>query len=211
MGDIDRIQLERLSKRYTAHWIVKNLTHEFTAGTIHGVMGANGSGKSTLLKMISGFLSPTAGSITYSTGGRTIDRDEIYRHVSFWAPYLSLVGDLTVREMINYVGKFKGLRTSTLTAFLDRIEWPISANAQIKSLSSGQNQRLGLGLVVLSTSSILLLDEPSSFLDETSKTWMHDLIDENTTGRILIIASNDPSDLISTTAQIRMGNAASGV
>ena len=74
------IELDKISKRYDEHWILKNLSHRFESGKIYGVKGANGSGKSTLMKIIAGFLSPSAGAIKYEQDNSIIKREDIFKH-----------------------------------------------------------------------------------------------------------------------------------
>ena len=82
------IDLNQVSKRYTHQWIIKNVTYTFEAGNNYAIKGANGSGKSTLLKIISGFLSPSKGSVNYAKSGNAISRADVYKSVSYAAPYL---------------------------------------------------------------------------------------------------------------------------
>ena len=69
-----------------------------------------------------------------------------------------------------------------------------SANERVLNLSSGQAQRLSLALAILTESPLLLLDEPTSYLDEKSKKWFHSLLQEHQQNRCVILASNDLTD-----------------
>lgn len=190
------IRCQQVSKRYNQHWVIKKLDYNFTSGIIYGIKGANGSGKSTLLKMLSGFLSPTLGTITYVNDQRDIARDDIFRYVSIWGPHTSMPSTLTVLEFIRYYGQMKGWVTQIQDqAVFDLTQLPVPENRRIDQLSSGQAQRLGLTLTLLSSSSIVLLDEPGSYLDVSSKSWMQEMIQAYRAERLLIIASNDDQDL----------------
>ena len=190
------IKVQEVSKRYNEHWVIKKLSHTFDSTHIYGIKGDNGSGKSTLIKMISGFLSPTLGIITYVNDGREISRDDIYKHVSIWGPHPSMSSVLTVKEMIAYYGKMKGwLQPMTPEEVFAFTKLPVSIHQRIDELSSGQAQRLGLTITLLSKTSIVLLDEPGSYLDKAAKSWMSDIIKARSTDRVLIIASNDEADL----------------
>jgi len=190
------IRCSDVSKRYNQHWVIKKLTHTFEGDRIYGIMGANGSGKSTLIKMLSGFLSPTLGMIIYESDENEISRDDIYKYVSIWGPHTSLSGILTVREMIAYYGKMKGWQQNLSTEKVYEIsELPVPINQRIDQLSSGQTQRLGLTITMLSRGTIVLLDEPGSYLDGTAKEWMQQLISTYKFNRLMVIASNDQDDL----------------
>jgi len=191
------INLEKVSKRYTSEWILRNVSYQFVSNEIYGINGSNGSGKSTLVKIIAGYLSPTVGKIRYTNhSGNEISKDDIYKSVSLWGPHVSMISELTIQEMVDYFYKFKQLRDGmSQTDFLERLSLKVPYNRRISDLSSGQTQRLGLALSIMSDTGILLLDEPGSYLDERSITWLYDLIEEYKEDRIIVISSNEPRDL----------------
>ena len=191
------IDLDRISKRYTDEWILRNVSYHFESGKIYGIQGANGSGKSTLIKMISGYLSPSMGEILYKDGlGIPVSRDDVYRHCSIWGPHVSLIPQLTIDEMIAYYFTYKSMRQGiSKSIFQTTTDLPVKGNRMINSLSSGQEQRLGLALSILSDSDMLLLDEPGSFLDKKSQTWLYNLIKDHAMDRLVIISSNEAADL----------------
>ncbi len=190
------INLNQVSKRYTHQWIIKNVTYTFEAGHSYAIKGANGSGKSTLLKILSGFLSPSKGSVNYAISGKTISHSDIYKSVSFTAPYLSSPEKLSVHEATSLHFRFKKiLNGRNLDWFYDQTALPVKKSARLHELSSGQQQRLQLAMAILSDTDILLLDEPGSYLDESAKAWLESLIEENSENRIVVIASNDEQDL----------------
>ena len=201
------IKVQGVSKRYNEHWVIKKLSHTFDSTHIYGIKGDNGSGKSTLIKMISGFLSPTLGTITYVNDDVEIPRDDIYQHVSIWGPHTSMSGVLTVKEMIAYYGKMKGWMTPmTVDQIFSITELPVKIDQRVDQLSSGQAQRLGLTLTLLADTSVVLLDEPGSYLDQTAKKWMQDMISGHLTSRLALIASNDEADLSFASVEINLSS-----
>ncbi len=191
-----KITLDNISKRYTSNWILRNVNYEFTEDHVYAAKGDNGSGKSTLLKMLSGLLSPSVGNVNYHDGDKVVPNDEVYKYVSFWGPYISLVKNLSIAEMISYYIRNKPLRnTNDVSEIFDRMNVSVSPKAITKSLSSGQIQRVGLYLTILSESSILLLDEPGSYLDQEGKGWYQELLQKECGDRIVIIASNEEADM----------------
>ena len=190
------IELSDVSKRYSEEWILRKINLSFHSGNIYGIEGSNGSGKSTLLKILSGLLSPTLGKITYTSQGKNIDRNDIYQQVSMWGPHTGLLKHLTIDEMIRYHFTFKSLGCSSLDVLKKDMNLTVPFSRMINSLSSGQAQRLALTLTIVSQSDILLLDEPGSFLDEASVHWMNELIAKYSTGRLVVIASNETRDLV---------------
>ena len=191
------IELKNVSKRYTDEWILKNVKFKFTDNKIYGIKGPNGSGKSTLLKLISGYLSPSMGDIIYAgSDDSRISRDLIYRKCSLWGPHVTLLNHLEVNELIRYYFTFKKLNSNyRLESFLQSIDLKVNGKQRVSALSSGQAQRLGLGLSILADTPLLLLDEPSSYLDEEAEKWLYELIENHASERIVIISSNESKDL----------------
>ena len=193
------IDLNNISKRYTRHWIIRNLSLQLVSNEPYALLGANGSGKSTLLKIISGFLSPSKGKVNYKIDNDVIKRSDIYKHVSFAAPYVSPLKDLTIEQMLEFILQFKKLRNQiSPDGFYHMLQLSIGMDSRLSELSSGQQQRVNLALAVLADTDILLLDEPGSYLDENSKKWFQNLLSEHLSDRLTIIASNDRSDLVHT-------------
>ncbi len=191
-----RVTLNKISKRYTERWIIRNCSIGFQSDHVYGLIGPNGSGKSTLLKIIAGYLTPTKGKIRYELNGKVIHRDDIYRQLSMSAPYVTMQKQLTMQEMITFISKFKALRGGMApTEFLQHLDIDVSFNMSLGNLSSGQFQKYGLATALLVESSLLLLDEPGSYLDGEAKRWFQELLEQNKKGRTIIIASNDDSDL----------------
>ena len=190
------IDLNRVSKRYTYQWIIKNVTYTFEAGQKYAIRGANGSGKSTLLKILSGFLSPSKGTVNYTKSGKNLSHSEIYKSVSYAAPYLGSPEKLSVQEAITLHFRFKNIiHDQDEHWFYEQMNLPVKKSARLNELSSGQQQRLQLAMAILSETDILLLDEPGSYLDEPAKAWLQTLIASNIDDRIVVVASNDDDDL----------------
>lgn len=190
------IHLNKLSKRYGYQWIIHDFEAVFNSDTIYGIAGSNGSGKSTLIKILSGFLTPTSGTMSYKIQGKEIKAAHIFPFVSLSAPYTDLINEFTLEEMFKFHQKFKKL-TRELT--FDEFEAKIALSGQkdklLHNFSSGMKQKIQLALALLCDTPILLLDEPTSYLDNNAKAWFTDLLKENAKGRIVIIASNDGYDL----------------
>lgn len=201
------IDLQDVSKRYSKEWILKHVNYHFSQDNIYGIAGSNGSGKSTLVKMISGFLSPSQGKITYSKNNKDVPRDDIFKSISIWGAHVNLIQELTIDEMVDYYLTFKELRNAlTKQHFFDVLQLPVPTTRLVKSLSSGQAQRLGLGLSILSESDILLLDEPGSFLDAAALRWFYRILEDNSKDRLIIISSNEESDLDLTSERLSVNS-----
>ena len=190
------IECQSVSKRYTLNWIFKNLDASFAGPGIYGISGSNGSGKSTLLSLISGYLSPSKGKIGYTINGSNIPREDIYTKISIAAPYIDLIEEYTIGELIQVYKKLKPLEDSfDEKAFLHTAYLEKDRKKPIKYFSSGMKQRAQLLLALKTDVPFLLLDEPTSFLDVKAKAWFYDLINEYKAKKLIIMASNDEDDL----------------
>jgi ABC-type multidrug transport system ATPase subunit len=197
--------VENLGKKYGKEWIFRKFAHQFEPNTIYAITGANGSGKSTLLKTLSAALPPSEGTLILKNLSTSVSPDNLYKHVSWAAPYLDLVEDFTLAEMLNFHFKFKqpiaGIEVGQVASVL---ELGTHLNKPIRNFSSGMKQRLKAGLAILSKSDILILDEPGSNLDALAKDWLSNLISEFVKNRIVIIASNEENEINMTNYKISL-------
>ena len=189
------IQLQNIGKRYRLEWIFRGIHNSFQAGERWAILGPNGSGKSTLLKVLSGHLTPSKGNITFEDQGITIKEDAVYKKISYAAPYIELIEEFTLEEMLRFHAKLKPfLPGFTPASIYELLALPRSRQKEIRFFSSGMKQRLKLALAVCSDTPVLLLDEPATNLDVQGVEWYKNLISEYAAERLVIIASNDPHD-----------------
>jgi ABC-type multidrug transport system ATPase subunit len=191
-----KLQAEMLGKRYRREWILKNLNGQFEADETWAIVGPNGAGKSTLLRMLSGHLSPSAGELHSFYKDKSIDSGALYALVGFAAPYLELIEEFTLREALDFHRQFKPLRPGIEAVDLpDIIQLPRSKNKEVRQFSSGMKQRLKLALALCFDTPLLLLDEPGTNLDREGIAWYQRLLEEQRSGRLVFIASNQEEDL----------------
>lgn len=145
-----------------------------------------------MLQVVSGFVSPNEGSLSFMTPDKqTIEADNIRNYISFASPYLQLVEDFTLRELVEHTQVFKPFLPSlSAKEVIDVTGLAHAENKLIKQFSSGMKQRLKLGLAILSDTPVLLLDEPVSNLDKSAIDWYKQLISTYTKERTVIVCSN---------------------
>jgi len=186
-----QIKLEQVSKRYRYEWIFKGIDYQLVAGGRYAVTGPNGSGKSTLMKVLSGHLSPTKGKVSFVAEGKKLPSDDVYRQVSYAAPYIELIEEFTLVEALDFHQKFKPLLPGLGTAdVIDLLAFPKAKDKQVRHFSSGMKQRLKLALATCSSSSLLLLDEPTTNLDAQGVDWYLSLTERFIGDRTVVVASN---------------------
>lgn len=191
------VRIDGLSKRFTGHWVFRDLTFRIPAGSHFAVTGPNGAGKSTLLKIIAGALPQSSGSLAWSVNGREIQADQLHAHVAFAAPYVSLIEELTLREAWSFHRKFRHWRSGfdAFPVFMETLQYGYDPDLPLQAMSSGMKQRLRLAFAVGTVSSLLILDEPTSNLDENGIQWFHELLPLIDPAVTVVIASNVREDL----------------
>lgn len=200
------IILENAGKQYNEDWIFNNLTHTFLSGTATVILGSNGSGKSTLLQVVSSAIMPTSGSISYMMKGNPVRPEHAFRQMAISAPYIELIEEFTMTEMICFHRRLKPLVRNMTTQELIKIcQLEKNADKPLKYFSSGMKQRLKLALAIMSETNVLLLDEPATNLDKAGIEWYNDLVRKNMNNRLVVVSSNSVDEEFGfCTAQIRM-------
>jgi ABC-type multidrug transport system ATPase subunit len=189
-----QIQLNNVGKRFNLEWIFRNLTYTFDAEKKYAITGNNGSGKSTLLQIIAGAIIHSEGTIEYKfEKSSQITNDIVHQHLSIVAPYLELIEEMTANELLHFHNEFKKL-THSFKEILSITGLENAADKQIRYYSSGMKQRLKLAQAFFSETSVLLLDEPTSNLDESGIQLYKMLIRNYTKGRLIIVSSNDSGE-----------------
>jgi len=189
------ITLSKISRKFNYEWIFRDVDFEFEQSNAYAILGSNGSGKSTLLQIISGHLHPSGGTITYSHENKEITVDDFFRHVTFSGPYLELIEEFTLEEMLIFHYHFRKFRNNMdVNAVMDATGLIRNRNKPIKYFSSGMKQRVRLAIALLTESEVVLLDEPAANLDRKAIEWYRNLVAENKSNRIMIICSNSQSE-----------------
>jgi len=177
-----------LGKRYNRQWIFRHLNLEAHQGEMIAITGHNGSGKSTLLRILSGFVTPTAGKIDYSD--KTDDQQLSF---SYAAPYLNLMDEFTLVEHLNFHSRFKK-PVIAQSEMIEKSGLSGADNKLVKDFSSGMRQRLRLMLAFFYESKIIFLDEPTANLDQNGASWYLEMLSERRADQIVFVASNDPRE-----------------
>ena len=189
-----QITLNNVGKRFNREWIFRHCSYKFVSGKSYAITGSNGSGKSTLLQVIAGSLTHNEGTIEVTAlQTQTINNEQLYQHISIAAPYLELVEEMSAREMLEFHAQFKPLVLPIAEA-LQIVGLEKATDKQIRYYSSGMKQRLKLAQAFFSNTPILLLDEPTTNLDADGIALYHHLIDNYTSGKLIIVSSNDAQE-----------------
>jgi ABC-type multidrug transport system ATPase subunit len=199
------VQLTDMSKQFGREWIIKQLSYTFVPGHIYGISGRNGSGKSTLIRLLAAQLSPSRGTVHYELAGERLAPDDVFRQVSWTAPYIEIIEELTIAEQLSFHFALKPtLGGLSVTDILHRIDLYPYRKRSLLDCSSGMRQRVLLATGLYAATPLLLLDEPTVTLDKQAADWFYDQLAQVSTGRVCVIASNDSRDLAACTSLIEL-------
>ena len=168
------IATQNLRLQYGERIIAENLNLIFDKSEIVSIIGPNGSGKSTLLKSLAKLLVPTGGAV-YLDGKdlQNISMDNVARIISVLPQSAQAPGDMTVRDLVTY-GRmpyqkmFSKLNDEDIKAIdmtLKSTDMVKLQNNRMGNLSGGERQRAWLSMALAKEPQILLLDEPTTYLD----------------------------------------------
>ena len=198
-----KIKLSNAGKRFNREWIFRNADLEFSSSSSYAITGPNGSGKSTMLQCIGGMLQLSEGAIEYSVNNKQLPSEKAYTQISFSAPYLDLVEEMTLVEFLQFHNQFKSfILDRTIKDIVEEVGLKAAADKQIRFYSSGMKQRVKLAQAIYSDSSIVLLDEPATNLDTKGIDLYHSLVEKYCDDRLLIVCSNDEVEYSFTTHRI---------
>lgn len=191
------IQTLSLTKSFGRRLIFKEINFVWERNGIFGISGPNGSGKSTLVKIIAGLLSPTKGKIIHKNSEKEIIPEKLHDHIGFVSPYLVLYEEFSAWENLEIFAKIRGIELDKERVKKHLEEFLIynRRNDLVKTYSSGMKQRLKFVFALMHLPEVLIFDEPTSNLDEEGKKVVYDIIQDEGKIRIVIIASNEKSDL----------------
>jgi ABC-type multidrug transport system ATPase subunit len=186
-----QIILENLGRRFNRDWIFRNINYTFSQPQSYAILGINGSGKSTLLQILNGSLSPSAGNISFFYQQKKLEVEQVYQQISLAAPYLELIEEFTLSEVIDFHFQFKNyLNGMDKNQLIELLQMGSSKTKLIRYFSSGMKQRVKLALAFCANTSLLMLDEPTANLDTQGIDWYLQLIEKFAANRLTIICSN---------------------
>jgi ABC-type multidrug transport system ATPase subunit len=185
-----------IEKKFRKEWIFKKFNGAFEAGSAYALLGPNGSGKSTLLKILAQFSLPTNGQVEFQQpDGSVIPSDEAHQYIAFAAPYVELIEEFTLAELLQFLQKLDFIAADlTVDSFEQYMDLSPGKSKLIKNYSSGMRQKIKLAIALLSPRPILCLDEPTSNLDDKAKQWFIKKLQENRS-KLILIASNEAIEI----------------
>lgn len=195
MKDI-AISVEHVYKDFSGEEVLKDITHSFEAGKIHGIVGNNGSGKTVLFKCMCGFLFPSKGKIfiDYEQVGKDMDFPDdmgIIIETPGFLPNLSGFKNLQLLASLQ-----KKIGNKEIRETIRRVGLDPDMKKHVGKYSLGMRQRLGIAQAIMENPSHLILDEPFNGLDKNGVRDMRELIKGlRKQGKTVLLASHNAADI----------------
>ncbi len=191
------VELNNLVKYFGRRLIFDGINFSFSSQHIYGISGPNGSGKSTLVKIIANLISPTRGKVIHKNNLKEIESFKLHNQIGFVSPYLFLYDEFTAEENLLHFSNIRGISFNKERSdfLLNELKLIDRKNDLIRGYSSGMKQRLKFIFALLHQPSLIILDEPTSNLDNPGKEKVYALIKKEAENNLVIIASNEDSDI----------------
>lgn len=167
------IETRGLTRRFGDFVAVNNLDLQIPPKSIYGFLGPNGCGKSTSMRLITGLLTPSAGTIRVLGMEIPAQAEQLRRRLGYMTQKFSLYEDLTVQENLRFMARIYNLDKHQSRQLIDQQLSRYQLNERKQrlagSLSGGQRQRLALAAATLHQPELLILDEPTSAVDPENR------------------------------------------
>jgi ABC-2 type transport system ATP-binding protein len=205
MSDV-MIEVDGLTKDYGLTRAVDHVSFSVRQGEVLGFLGPNGAGKSTTMKMLTCFLSPTAGRA--KVAGRDVFDEslEVRRRIGYLPEDTPIYRDMTVLEFLQFAAAMRGMdpvrSAERIKEVGTRCGLADVAGKEVGELSKGFRQRVGLAQAMLHDPDILILDEPTSGLDPNQIVEIRSLIKEIGREKTVILSTHILPEVQATCSRI---------
>lgn len=162
------IEIKNLVRKFGDKYALDDVSFTIKTGEIVGFLGPNGAGKSTTMNIITGYLSPTSGSVTVDGNDVFFNPTSVKKKIGFLPEQPPLYIDMTVWEYLSFVFDLKGCsfnKKAHLTEVCEVVKILDVKNRLIKNLSKGYKQRVGIAGAIIGNPEVIIFDEPTVGLD----------------------------------------------
>ena len=202
------IEVDKLTKSFGPFIAVDNISFSLKRGEVLGFLGPNGAGKTTTMRMITGFLSPTKGSIKVCDNDVAKYPLEIKEKIGYVPEGAPLYGEMTVLNFLKFIADVRKIpktkKDDAIDSAIKKLGLELVLFQQLETLSKGYKRRVGLSQAILHDPDVLILDEPTDGLDPNQKHEVRKLIKEMSELKAIIISTHilEEVDAVCTRAMI---------
>jgi ABC-2 type transport system ATP-binding protein len=191
------LEIDAISKRYGETVAAHELSFNVRAGELFGFVGRNGAGKTTTMRIVLGVLAADRGEVRWS--GRPLDL-KTRRRIGYMPEERGLYPKMRIAEQLTYLGELHGMTGRDAAAaalkWLERFDLADRRNAELQSLSLGNQQRIQLAAALVFSPEMLVLDEPFSGLDPVAVDVLTEVLRERAEAGVGVIFSSHELDLV---------------
>ncbi|MCM1519969.1 MAG: ATP-binding cassette domain-containing protein [Lachnoclostridium sp.] len=191
------ITVENVSKSYTSHKALDEVSLEIPEGAVYGLLGPNGAGKTTLIRIINHITAPDSGLVTFD--GHPLTQDDVV-NIGYLPEERGLYKKMKVGEQALFFARLKGLSTAEATRRLkewfDKFEIADWWNKKVEELSKGMAQKVQFIVTVLHRPKLLIFDEPFSGFDPINANLLKkEIINLKNEGATVIFSTHNMSSV----------------
>lgn len=188
------IEIRGLAKHFGPLRAVDGVTFDVDRGEVLGLLGPNGAGKSTTMKMLTGFLAPSAGSVSVCGHDVAIDPVAVKSQIGYLPEGAPAYPDMTTESFLGFIAEIRGyagaerherIRNAVAKAHLEGV-----LRQPIETLSKGFKRRVGIAQAILHDPPVLVMDEPTDGLDPNQKHEVRALIREMAREKAIVLSTH---------------------
>jgi ABC-2 type transport system ATP-binding protein len=184
------IEAVGLTKSYGSRRGIVDVTFTVGEGEVFGFLGPNGAGKTTTIRTLLGLLRPNGGRASVFGLDVWAEAPELHRRISYVASEPGYLGELTAADQLDYVARLRGLPSGAWRTMAERFE--LDPGVQIRKLSRGNRQKIGVVQGFMGDAPLLVLDEPTSGLDPLmQREFLAVLSEVRESGRTVFLSSHN--------------------
>lgn len=188
------ITVKGISRKFGDFTAVDNVSMEVEKGDILGFIGPNGAGKTTTMRIITGYISPSEGSVKVCDYDVVENAVDVKRKIGYMPEGVPAYKEMTAYEMLEFVADVREIPKKEIekaievaaerSALQEKLHQPVS------TLSKGYRRRLGFACAIVHDPEVLILDEPTEGLDPNQKFEFHNFIKRISAEKAIIISTH---------------------
>jgi ABC-2 type transport system ATP-binding protein len=188
------IELRSLTRWYGKRRGVADLDVTVEEGEVFGFLGPNGAGKTTTIRVLLGLIRPSAGTATVWGLDSWVDSAAVHRRMAHLGSDPGYLGELTGAQTLDHIGALRGLARGAWRSLAERLD--LDPTVQVKKLSRGNRQKVGVVQAFMGAEPLLVMDEPSTGLDPLMQREFLALVAEaRAAGRTVFLSSHNLTEV----------------